>query len=299
LAATTSSKNVLFGLGHNYTTAQYRLATDAALHWIPADQGLEIGGTPVGSYAFMTNFVNKTVDGILRELDQLQAFVKGPPLKPSTQCSAQQLTHLLRTCPPSTTLHATRRLDSAIASAVYQITDSNKFLPPVESVAIQTILNRLFLSIHLGGDGMINSEETREAAYVGSLLQCAPAIRHFCTTAGILSTDTTIAMCLHEFERAHHSLQSKGVTCLSNTKSVNIWTSPLQIRMQKKFSDQLQSLRRAAALRALPTGPPNTGGALNPLTHHDIERRRQGINNYTCRASGAWLKSNSVCGLIG
>jgi hypothetical protein len=56
--------------------------------------------------------------------------------------------------------------------------------------------------------------------------------------------------------------------------------------------DQLQSLRRAAALRALPTGPPNTGGAINRLTLHDIARRRQGINNYTCRASGAWLKSN-------
>jgi hypothetical protein len=250
----------------------------------------------------MTNFVNKTVDGILRELEQLQAFVEGPNgnMRASTQtiytmirqCSAQQLTHLLRTCPPSTTLHATRRLDSAIASTVYRITDSTKYLPPIESVAMQTILNRLFLSIRLGGDGMINSEETREAAYVGSLLQCAPAIRQFCATAGILSTDTTIATCLHEFERAHHSLQSKGVTCLSASTSVNIWTSPPQIRMQKKISDQLQSLRRAAALRALPTGPPNTGGALNPLTHHDIARRRQGINNYTCRASGAWLKSN-------
>jgi len=135
LAATTSSKNVLFGLGHNYTAAQYQLVTDAALHWIPADQGLEIGGTPVGSYAFMTNFVNKTVDGILRELDQLQAFVEGPngTMRASTQtiytmvrqCSAQQLTHLLRTCPPSTTLHATRRLDSAIASRLPTVTSSS------------------------------------------------------------------------------------------------------------------------------------------------------------------------------
>ena len=51
---------------------------------------------------------------------------------------------------------------------------------------------------------MIISEETLEAAYVGSLLQSAPAIRQFCATAGILSTDTIIATCLHEFERAHH-----------------------------------------------------------------------------------------------
>jgi len=32
--------------------------------------------------------------------------------------------------------------------------------------------------------------------------------------------------------------------------------------------------------------------ALNPLIYHDIARRRQGINNYTCRANGASLKSN-------
>ena len=41
------------------------------------------------------------------------------------------------------------------------------FLPPVESFAMQNIINRLFLSIRLGGDGMINSEDTRETAYIG------------------------------------------------------------------------------------------------------------------------------------
>ena len=37
--------------------------------------------------AFMTNFVNKTVVGIFRELDQLQAFVEGPigNMRASTQ----------------------------------------------------------------------------------------------------------------------------------------------------------------------------------------------------------------------
>jgi len=33
--------------------------------------------------------------------------------------------------------------------------------------------------------------------------------------------------------------------------------------------------------------------ALNPLIHHDIARRHQGINNYTYWANSAWLKSNS------
>jgi hypothetical protein len=99
----------------------------------------------------MTEFVNKTTDGIIRELDQLQEFIEGPNRTMRAfaqiiytmirQCSAQQLSYLLRTCPPSTTLHAARRLDAAIATAVYRITDSTKFLPPVESAAMQNILN--------------------------------------------------------------------------------------------------------------------------------------------------------------
>ena len=100
---------------------------------------------------------------------------------------------------------------------------------------MKTILNRLYLSIRLGGDGMMNSEEIREAAYVGSLLQCAPTIRQFCATAGLLPTDTMVAMSIHEFELAHQSLLSKGVTCLTALTSINIWTSRPQLRMRKRL----------------------------------------------------------------
>ena len=48
LAATTASKNVIYGLG-TYTAAQHRLAFDADLHWIPSSLGLQVGGTPIGS----------------------------------------------------------------------------------------------------------------------------------------------------------------------------------------------------------------------------------------------------------
>jgi hypothetical protein len=96
------------------------------------------------------------------------------------------------------------------------------------------------------------------------------------------------------------TLQSRRVftnlnmrTTLSSPKESPAWP-PQHPLTWVKISDQLQSLHRAVALRALPTGPPNTGSALNPLTHHDIARRRQGINNYTCRTSGVWLKSNLV-----
>jgi len=302
LATTTASKNVLFGLGEQYTDAQRAFADTAQLHWLPSTRGLEVGGTPVGAYNFMTECINERVDIIIDELALLRTYIDGPngTMKARVQtiyamirqCSAQQLTHLLRTCPPSTTLHASLRLDTAIANAIYHITDSNKFLPQEGSIQMLQILNRLFLPIRLGGDGMINSTETREAAYVASLIQCAPKMRQFCAEVGVFAGDTTISTCIQEFELALTSLNSKGVTCLSSFNSLSIWTSQTQVRVQRQISAQLQILRQTVALQALPTGPPNNGGPINVLNSDDAARRRQGLANYTCRASGAWLNGN-------
>ena len=293
---------MFFLVSGNSTDAQRALADAAQLHWLPSTRGLEVGGTPVGTYSFMTEFVNKRVDTIIEELTQFCTYIDGPngTMKARVQtiyamirqCSAQQLTHLLRTCPPSTTLHASLRLDTAITNAIYHITDSNKFLPPEGSIQMLQILNRLFLSIRLGGDGMTNSTETREAAYVASIVQCAPSMRQFCPDVGVFATDATIATSIHEFEIALASLSSKGVTCLSSFNSLNIWTSQAQVRVQHQISTQLQALRRTAALQALPTGPPNNGGPINQLSPDDAARRRQGLANYTCRAGSAWLSGN-------
>jgi len=68
------------------------------------------------------------------------------------QCSTQQLTHLLRTCPPATTLHAIRRLDTVVANTIFRITDSNHYLPPEQSVPMKAVLNRFHLVFRLGGD---------------------------------------------------------------------------------------------------------------------------------------------------
>ena len=117
MAATTASKNVIYGLGTNYTPTQYQLAQASDLHWIPYNLGLHIGGTPVGSFAYMVDSVNKTVDGIVAELQQFELYLHGAngQLRARVQtivrqCSTQQL----RTCPPATTLHTTRRLDTAL-----------------------------------------------------------------------------------------------------------------------------------------------------------------------------------------
>jgi hypothetical protein len=300
LAATTASKNVIYGLGQHYTPAQYQLAQASDLHWIPCNLGLQIGGTPVGSFDYMVESVNKTVDAIVSELQQFERYLHGANgmlrarvqtiFAMIRQCSTQQLTHLLRTCPPATTLHATRRLDTAVANTIFRITDSNQYLPPEHSVLMKEVLNRFHLAIRLGGDGFSNTEEIRESAYVASLLQCAPAMYQFGISSGAAVGGATG---IPGFDPAVASLRMKGVLCLNGISSNTIWTSPPKLRMQKLITSQLQALRRGAAQLSLPTGLPRNGPAVHqPLTPNDTAVRRQGITNLTCRDSSQWLTAN-------
>ena len=123
------------------------------------------------------------------------------------QCSTQQLTHLLRTCPPATTLHAIRRLDTVVANTIFRITDSNHYLPPEQSVPMKAVLNRFHLVFRLGGDCFSNTEEIREVAYAASLLQCAPAMYQFRISSGAAVGGATG---IHGFDPAVASLHMKG-----------------------------------------------------------------------------------------
>ena len=79
------------------------------LHWIPSTHGLLVGGIPIGSDAYMIEHINTTVDAIIDEMLQLETYLHGPNgrmrarvqtiFKTIQDCSAQQLTYLLRTCP--------------------------------------------------------------------------------------------------------------------------------------------------------------------------------------------------------
>jgi hypothetical protein len=157
LAATTDSKNVIYGLGTQYTAAQRDLALASDLHWIPSTHGLLVGGTPIGSDAYMIEHINTTVDAIIDEMFQLETYLYGPNgrmrarvqtiFKMIQHCSAQQLTYLLRTCPSHVTLHASRRLDAAIANTIHRIMDCVPLLPPHDSIAMRAVLNRFFLPV--------------------------------------------------------------------------------------------------------------------------------------------------------
>ncbi len=79
--------------------------TSSDLHWIPCNLGLQIGGTPVGSFDVMVESVYKTVDAIVSELQQFERYLHGANgmlrarvqtiFAMIRQCISQQLTHLL------------------------------------------------------------------------------------------------------------------------------------------------------------------------------------------------------------
>ena len=150
LAATTASKNVIYGLGQNYTPAQYQLAQASDLHWIPCNMALQIGGTSDGSFDYMVVSVNKTVDAIVSELQQFERFLHGA-LRARVQtifamicqCSTQWSTMLL-----STRNHPSR-LDTAVANTIFRITDSNQYLPLEHSVPMKAVFNQSFIPMCL------------------------------------------------------------------------------------------------------------------------------------------------------
>ncbi len=205
-------------------------------------------------------------------------------------CSAQQLTYLLRTCPPPVTLHAARRLDAAIANTIHRIMDCVPLLPPEDSIAMRAVLNRFFLPVRLGGDGFINSEATREAAYAASMLYCGPLMRSAVPTLG---TSDIVAPSILALLDATRSLRAQGVQCIPTVDSTLLWTLPLQPGLQKRIQGELVAKRRTAAMASLPTGEPRNGlGVLRPLTTDESAIRRQGITNMTCRDSSQWLNAN-------
>ncbi len=119
LAATAASKNVIYGLGQHYTPAQYQFAQASDLHWIPCNLGLQIGGTPVGSFDYMVESVNKTVDAIVSELQQFERYLHGTNGMPSTDYICNDSPMQYSAANTSSTYLSTRNHPSCHSSSGY------------------------------------------------------------------------------------------------------------------------------------------------------------------------------------
>jgi hypothetical protein len=64
-------------------------------------------------------------------------------------------------------------LDEALRSFIFDITNSECYLPARNSAKMMDVVNRLHLKVANGGCGIISSLATRVGAYVGSIALCA------------------------------------------------------------------------------------------------------------------------------
>jgi hypothetical protein len=142
--------------------------------------------------------------------------------------------YLLRTCPPSLTMHAAKRIDIAIANAIYYITDSARMLPNENSRHMQRLLNRLFLPIRFGGNGLICTEDTRDAAYVGSFLHCKSYILILYPELKTSQSD-----CIEELIQSIDRLKQLNIQAVRDITETNLWESYPKKKQQKTISLEL------------------------------------------------------------
>jgi len=138
-------------------------------------------------------------------------------------CCTQQLTHLLRWRPPTSTTYAAERLDVAVANTAMTITNSTELLPGELSCKMKQVLKRLFMPIRMGGDGLHNARQLCEAAYTASFASSQPRI-------------CEIAKCRNNV--------------LNETDSVSEYRAAVRL-LKEKMTTQVKRLTRSGCRRRL------------------------------------------------
>jgi len=92
-------------------------------------------------------------------------------------CVSSRFGHLLRTVMPELTELPARRIDDAVFRTVMHILGHHPDAFPTGGLGLATRA-RVFLPISSGGFGFTSCEFTRHAAYVASVLLCAPHINN-------------------------------------------------------------------------------------------------------------------------
>jgi hypothetical protein len=255
----------------------------------------------------MIEKINKKTDNIIEELNTYERYIEGPNgLKATVQtmytmirlCSAQQLIYLLRTCPPSTTYHAAKRMDNAIANTILKITDCMQYLPAENSARMKNIIERLFLPIRLGGDGILHLEEIRLAAYIGSILHCKSAIADiYPECKNIINNDNRPSSYIEIFQTIE-TLKQRGIKTVNNINMNNIWEGMNMTKVQRMITIEFSKQRRLKLLQALPNISPENGymvGTSYSMSATEMAIRRQGLVNDS-RDAGRFLSANPCFG---
>jgi hypothetical protein len=157
---------------------------------IDKEEGIIVGGVPVGSNSYESDQCIMKADEIITNLENIVDILDAPTgftqAKVQTaysivrMCYPCRMNHLLRACTPSNTRLGAEKLDKAINHFVLKSTNALNKLPATNSWDMMNVIKRLNLKISEGGCGITSCMGTRVGAYVGSIALCTYSIGIIC-----------------------------------------------------------------------------------------------------------------------
>jgi hypothetical protein len=278
-----------------------QLAEALEIEVVEPNEGIIVGGAPIGSSTFMSRHVNNKVSTIENQLKLMDTILMQPsgPTRAQTQtvyaiarlCCPSQLNYLLRTCPPSITQEPGKRLDGLLQHFVLKITKSLPYLRLRHSPPMAEILDRIHTSIRRGGNGIASSEQSSPAAYVGSLALCAYEMGKACPRLILQEGDNNPPLYMAEFAYLLEQLKLTPGMSLDDITPASIWQAPIE-KLQNKISNVLDKARESRMDQGIPQPLASSGYAIaGAYTAQQAAIMMQALSNKNQIAS-AWLTSN-------
>ena len=296
-----NDKSEIFGYG-DLSTDFIAEATAMEIEIVDKELGIKVGGSPIGSDEYEAKFCEDRTDEILASLRMLEDLMVSPTgfTKAKIQscyslarlCFPQRLNHLLRTVPPSNTRLAANKLDKGLVQFIFEVTNSEKYLPARNSSDMMDVIKRLHLKVSAGGCGIISSVNNREGAFVGSLALCANHMGIICPD--LICTDASELNTIPMFQEYSSIVEDlKGVKGLIvyDIELSTIWDAKVT-RVQNRINIALGNRVKNQLYNELPQGDTRYGlNGLDSLSITNKAIRLQGIAN-TDKTVSAFLYAN-------
>jgi hypothetical protein len=217
-------------------------------------EGIVACGTPVGSEAYETRFVETRVDSVIADMSPIMEVAKLPESFTLAQmanrvlrlCFSSQLTHLIRSVPPRSTQAAMRRLDNSLYESFMQLIQYDR---PSAATTIGTVVReRVLLPTTFGGTGHTCMETTVEAAFVASLNLVSQRIT---ALTGISAARYATIVDSWGYTDACTKLREYDVPATNFSESSTLYEKS-EPGLQKKYSSLVSSKRSNMILADLP-----------------------------------------------
>ena len=270
------------------------------------NDGFVAAGVPIGSHAFVQNFLDDTLDGILKQLNWLQEAATSSTLTSGCTkqtcvfiarlCIPSQLTYFLRTIPQEATQHIAERLDRAIYLFIKTVMECDRFVED-DDVPSQNLFHRIFLPARMGGFSFVSSASTARAAFVSSVALVGTLIREICpsipTALAASSRSTARSFAFENFSNCLNEFKQRKFAAVERISQVSIWTEKAT-QLQKAIKAELDLLCQQRLKATLPQGDIACGYKSNHnMSLNDMHVRAYGVAQFG-GSTGAWVSAPPV-----